>query len=199
MFVKEIPRLIIFYTLILGIFSSIIIRSGVHFVWKFFTKKGIISPLRMLILKDAKEQLPFEIDEREIFYELVDISSIHYAENMIRKRQIDAVMFAVSDFGDTKFSSLLLIAKAYGVACVHPKIMPYMKHFSRTDTFVAGVPVVSLSAVSITPWQRIIKRIMDIIFSLFFLILAFPIMLVVYIGIWLEDSSGPIIYRNRRI
>lgn len=74
-----------------------------------------------------------------------------------------------------------------------------MTHFSQENSFLGGIPVVVLQAVSITPTEMIIKRILDIFLSIIFIILTFPVMIIAYIGIKIEDSTGPIIYKNRRI
>ena len=79
------------------------------------------------------------------------------------------------------------LAKTYGIMCSYPQIMSYMKHFSREESFIGGMPVITLRAVSITPWGHIVKRIFDIIFSLFFIFLTLPVMIIVFIGIKIED------------
>lgn len=72
---------------------------------------------------------------------------------------------------------------------MYQKIQPHTQHLSRRDTFLAGIPVTELNTVSITPWQRIVKRGLDIIVSCVGIIILSPIMLVIYIGIKLEDRS----------
>jgi lipopolysaccharide/colanic/teichoic acid biosynthesis glycosyltransferase len=62
-----------------------------------------------------------------------------------------------------------------------------------------GVPVIRFSAVTITPMEHLVKRILDIILSGIFLILLSPIFLVIALLIYFEDPSGPIIFRNRRV
>lgn len=59
--------------------------------------------------------------------------------------------------------------------------------------------VVESSALSISPWERIMKRIFDIVFSFVSIILFSPLLLIIALCIKIEDPSGPIIYRNRRI
>lgn len=199
-FSKEIPRLIIFYTLILGTVFSIFLRIFVDFFWKFLQKKKFFHKQKILLIQENKdEDLPFEIDFSEAKYERVDMYEVNKIEALVRSGQVDAILVVSAQIFEKKFEPILTLARIYGVRCVHPQIMPNMRHFSREETYLAGVPVFSLSAVSITPWERVLKRIVDIFLATFFLILASPIMIIAAVGIWLEDRSGPIIYRNRRI
>lgn len=199
-FFKEIPRLIIFYTLFLWIFFSILIRTGFHAIWKYFSKKNIFSKPKILVIRENENQkLPFALDLGEASYEITSIHQSNQIEDFIRSGNIDVIMMVSSDFGNPAVQPILSLAKTYGITCVHPRIMPYMKHFSQTEDFFAGIPVVSLSSISIMPWERVLKRIIDIILSIIFIILSLPLMIIAAIGIYLEDNSGPIVYRNRRI
>lgn len=63
---------------------------------------------------------------------------------------------------------------------------------------IAGIPVVEVKETPLDGWGRILKRIFDIIFSLFFLILFSPVLLFAAIAIKL-DSRGPVIYKNKRV
>jgi len=51
------------------------------------------------------------------------------------------------------------------------------------------MPVVELNTVSITLWMRIIKRIMDVVGAIFFLTITSPLLLIIAIGIKIEDPS----------
>jgi len=63
---------------------------------------------------------------------------------------------------------------------------------------VAGIPVVEVKKTPLEGWGRIIKRIFDIIFSLFFIIIFSPVLIIAVIIIKL-DSRGPVIYKNERV
>ncbi len=63
---------------------------------------------------------------------------------------------------------------------------------------IAGVPIVEVKKTPLDGWGRIAKRIVDIIGSLFFIILFSPIMLLTALIIKL-DSRGPIFYKNERV
>jgi len=63
---------------------------------------------------------------------------------------------------------------------------------------IAGIPIVEVKKTPLEGWGRIIKRIFDIIFSLGFIILFSPILIITALAIKLE-SRGPIIYKNERV
>lgn len=199
-FFKEIPRLIIFYTLIFGTFFSIVFRGLVHILWHFLHSKNIFQKQKILLVQENKnDDLPFVMDFSEVIYERADIYEVNHIENMVRSGEIDAILVVSKNIFEKKFEPILSLARIYGVSCAYPRIMPDMRHFSQEEIFVGGVPAISLSSVSITPWERVLKRILDIILALIFIIISLPFMMIAAIGIWLEDRSGPIIYRNRRI
>jgi len=63
---------------------------------------------------------------------------------------------------------------------------------------VAGIPVVEVKKTPLDGWGRIMKRIFDVIFSAFFIIIFSPILILAAIMVKL-DSRGPIIYKNERV
>lgn len=63
---------------------------------------------------------------------------------------------------------------------------------------LAGVPVVEIKRTRLDGWGRVAKRIFDICFSLFAIILTSPITLVSAVIILLE-TGRPIIYKNERV
>jgi lipopolysaccharide/colanic/teichoic acid biosynthesis glycosyltransferase len=63
---------------------------------------------------------------------------------------------------------------------------------------IGGIPIIELRLTRLTGWNRIIKRLMDIIVSLFLIIIFSPILLVIYIIIAIE-TGWPGIYKNERV
>lgn len=63
---------------------------------------------------------------------------------------------------------------------------------------IGGVPIIELRRTSLGAWGRIAKRIFDIIFSVFILIITLPITLISAIII-LFETGLPIIYKNERV
>lgn len=63
---------------------------------------------------------------------------------------------------------------------------------------LAGVPVVELKRTPLDGWGRIIKRMFDIVMSVFVLVIISPLLLLVAFIILIETGT-PIIYKNERI
>ncbi len=61
------------------------------------------------------------------------------------------------------------------------------------------MPVIELTSVSISAWERIMKRIIDIVVSGVGLLILSPFFIIIGIVIKLEDPSGPVFFANRRI
>jgi len=63
---------------------------------------------------------------------------------------------------------------------------------------VSGVPIIEIKKTKLDGWGKIIKRIIDFIYSTILIIIFSPLMLVIAIAIKLEDR-GPAIYKNERV
>jgi exopolysaccharide biosynthesis polyprenyl glycosylphosphotransferase len=63
---------------------------------------------------------------------------------------------------------------------------------------IAGLPIVEVKETPLDGWGRISKRIFDVIFAVFLLILFSPVLLLTAMAIKL-NSRGPIIYKNERV
>ncbi len=61
-----------------------------------------------------------------------------------------------------------------------------------------GIPLVEIKKTPLDGWGRVAKRIMDIIFSLLFLIILSPVFLIIAALVKL-DSLGPVLYRAERV
>lgn len=94
---------------------------------------------------------------------------------------------------------IIRLCEIYGISYAYPKILPHVYELPRHDTFIGGIPVVESISVSISLWERIVKRIFDILISFFGLIILSPLFLIIAVLIQIEDASGPILFRNRRV
>ncbi|MBS9720116.1 undecaprenyl-phosphate glucose phosphotransferase [Tianweitania sp. BSSL-BM11] len=71
-------------------------------------------------------------------------------------------------------------------------------HFRpRSYSFIGQVPMLDIFDKPINDWDSVAKRIFDIVFSLFGIILFSPVMIATAIAIKL-DSKGPILFRQKR-
>jgi exopolysaccharide biosynthesis polyprenyl glycosylphosphotransferase len=63
---------------------------------------------------------------------------------------------------------------------------------------LAGIPMLDLRASALDDYQRMVKRIFDLLFTALFLLLALPLMGLIAVLIWLDDR-GPILFRQHRV
>lgn len=94
-------------------------------------------------------------------------------------------------------AALLLFARQHGLVFNYiPNIFDVQRNHVETDT-ISGVPVISIKNTPLTGWGSVVKRIFDIIVSIFCLVITSPIFLVVAIAIKI-DSPGKILYSAPR-
>ena len=82
------------------------------------------------------------------------------------------------------------------------KFIPAMSEFytgKNTTELLLGYPVISVHQTPLIGWGRVVKRLVDFIFTIILLVPALPIILVFAIVIKATDPSGPVIYRHRRV
>jgi Undecaprenyl-phosphate glucose phosphotransferase len=72
-----------------------------------------------------------------------------------------------------------------------------MRLSPRAYSYIGSVPMLDILDKPINDWDAIAKRIFDIVFSLFGIVLFSPIMLATAIAIKL-DSKGPVIFKQKR-
>ncbi|MCX7735124.1 MAG: sugar transferase [Candidatus Kapabacteria bacterium] len=96
---------------------------------------------------------------------------------------------------------LLKIASICSEKNIIVKIVPdlYDIFMGQVRTLpVYGIPLIEITTEILKPWERIIKRFIDIIFSLLVLVLGIPLWILIAIIIKLE-SKGPILYKQERV
>lgn len=104
-----------------------------------------------------------------------------------------------TDIPDIK--QLMKIASLCAERNIAVKIEPDVYHIfsgqART-MHLYGIPLIDISTQLLKPWQAVIKRMFDIVFSLLVLILGMPLWLLVALLIKLE-SKGPVFYQQPRV
>ncbi len=78
-----------------------------------------------------------------------------------------------------------------------PDLYEIISGHARTNQLY-GIPLIEVNPQLMPVWERKIKRLMDIVFSLIILIITLPITLIVALAIKL-DSEGPVFYKQIRV
>ena len=119
-------------------------------------------------------------------------------EKVLKEIEIEEVFFALPDFSRENLLSLLFMCDKYGIeAKVITDLFGVLS--GRTDLGeLDGIPIYSFGLGKISSVSRILKRLMDVIFSIILLIISIPIWVIVPVLIKL-DSSGPVFFIQKRV
>lgn len=117
-------------------------------------------------------------------------------EDCIREKEISEI--AILDPSATRE----LLEEIITFATVHHISVRYAADIISAKQFsigvLAGTPFILIKRTKLEGWGRIWKRASDIVLATFFIILAFPLFIIIAIAI-AYDSPGPVIYRNIRV
>lgn len=117
---------------------------------------------------------------------------------LVEKHRIDTLFIVSPTVSNDTIMQILHICEGTPVQInLLPELSEFIKGGSSV-TFFDGIPVLQLSEVPMQGVGGIIKRIIDIVFSLFALIVLSPLMLIIAIIIRL-DSPGKAIFRQERV
>jgi exopolysaccharide biosynthesis polyprenyl glycosylphosphotransferase len=119
-------------------------------------------------------------------------------ETILQRHGIEEVLVALPS---TEHDLLLNIIGRCSASSVRIKIRPDMYDIisgqARTNQ-IYGVPLIEITPQLMQPWERVVKRAMDVLVSLLVLIIGMPLWLFIAIAIRL-DSRGPALYRQERV
>ncbi|NLG27254.1 MAG: sugar transferase, partial [Chloroflexi bacterium] len=126
------------------------------------------------------------------------LGTLDEAERVIRECEIDEVVMALPNRAWERVNYLVALLHALPV---HVHVIP--DYFAITlwkasvEEF-AGVPMIDVRAPALSDYQRLIKRVFDVVIGGLVTVLALPVMGLVALAIAL-DSQGPVIYRQQRV
>ena len=119
-------------------------------------------------------------------------------EEVIRSRKIEEVIIALEK------DEANLVEKVIGICertSVYIKVVPGMYDYivgSVKVSHILGAPLIEVFPQIMKSWERILKRVIDVVGSFVALIILLPVYLLLAILIKL-DSKGPILFKQERI
>ena len=119
-------------------------------------------------------------------------------ETIIRRGRIENVIVALEPSEHEVIADILSKLESYNVSV---SIRPDMYHMligTVKVNHLMGVPLIEINQELMPIWQFVVKRSFDVVTSLLFFVLGFPLLLFVSISTKLS-SSGPVFFKQIRI
>ena len=126
------------------------------------------------------------------------LGEINDLNEIIRLQNIEEVIIALENHEHKEVDDIISYLEYSSVVI---KIIPDMRDIllgSVKMTSIFGTPLIEITNDLMPPWQKSLKRILDIVISIIAMIVLTPIYLFVIIGVKLS-SKGPIFYSHERI
>ncbi len=151
---------------------------------------GIVTKEIIKTLKEKKAlgyevvmEMPWFSEDKRGELEKMNLDEIIFTNPRANEKET----FAIIDFANENHIIFKYSADLFATYSANMSVSP-----------LAGVPIVELRRTSLGAWGRVVKRIFDIIVSIFVIIITSPIMLLSVLII-LFETGLPIIYRNERV
>jgi exopolysaccharide biosynthesis polyprenyl glycosylphosphotransferase len=126
------------------------------------------------------------------------LGSINDLSKVLSLMVVDDVVIALPRRAHEEVSHLVAKLHNYPVKVwVIPDYFHLALHKAAVDEF-AGLPMLDLRAPALNDYQRLVKRLFDLIIGTAIQILILPLMLAIAIAIKI-DSRGPALYKQRRV
>lgn len=210
----EIPRLIIFFTFIFGTFWIILERIVLNNIQGYMLSKKIIPKRRLLLIsnKNREEISTFLEDIRNSkIYEImwyVNKESlkngvkylwwIEQIESLINQWKCDEILHIDSDFTKKELLTIWDLSKIFGIRYRYVTNIFDITKSNTTMSLINNIPVIEIKNTPLDNWWRIIKRWADIVWSIIWIIVFSPLMIITAVLIKIDDPKAPVIYKNKR-
>lgn len=211
-----IPRLIILFTLIIGVIGIIIERVILNKLQNILLDKWIISKRKVILINNKDDtSIKSIIDDitSANIYEIVGYINPKKIEhtkmkylwnetdvlNIIKKRDIDEILSIDSDFNSEDLYNIWDFSRIYAIRYRYLTNTFDVTKTNTTISLLNKIPVIEIKNTSLDAWWRVIKRIIDMVGSIIGILLFTPFFLLIWLLIKMEDPDGPVIYKNLRV
>jgi len=219
--ISEVPRLsrmmFIAYWLLMVFFISFG-RIAIRTIQRKLLEAGIGRRRTLIVGWNEKAFKLFDMvrDHRALGYDVVgfvDIKKTHVDETykdcavkgsirklprLINEDGIEEILIALKESSQKKVIDVISMCDGLPVNLkILPDLYDIVMGYGRTDQLY-GVPLIEIMPQMMPAWERKIKRVIDVIVSLFVIVLFFPVWLLIALFIKL-DSRGPVLYSQKRV
>jgi len=118
--------------------------------------------------------------------------------NILKKYPVDQVYIALPHESYLELTKMVAFLQEQTVDVrIVPDIIQFMTLHGQAELF-DGIPLITLQATPLHGWNRLAKRVMDVLFSLIILVMISPLMVLLMVAVRCT-SGGPVFYRQKRI
>jgi len=212
---REVSRLLFVYFVLLDVLFLLAWRVIARLLWRLFRTRGAFER-RVAIAGAGKVGHRIAAAIRE--YGWTGLTLVGYlddgpratenglpllgtlddAPHIICEREVDELIVALPQRAHERMSEL--IAALQNVS-VNIRVVPdyfSLALFRATVEDFGGVPLINLREPALNPYQRLVKRAMDLVLGCVAFVLALPFMGLIALAIKL-DSPGPAIFKQQRV
>ena len=175
----EVPRLIVFFVLILSVLAITLERLCINKIQSILLNHGKLAKRTIAFIMKTPEDDVVEDARLARIYDILgyystealrefDLAHLGSRERLIediRARKIDEILFVNSDYTQDEIEEIFEYARIYGVR--YRYITNYFD-VSKTNTeltFLHKIPFMEIRNIGLTPWGRVVKRVADIVSS----------------------------------
>jgi exopolysaccharide biosynthesis polyprenyl glycosylphosphotransferase len=184
-------RILTIPSLIIGTFK----RSAIFYNKCYKSPSWGYKPFGIVLFDKYEQKDESKIDN------CVDVPIIGFLENLtelVEKYNPEEIIITTDDTDHNKVINIVSFSSDYGIRVkIEPDLYDIFTGQAKTQ-MLYGIPLIEIRTQLMKPWQEVIKRIFDIIFSFLIIVIGMPIWLIVGLLVKL-DSSGPMFYTQPRI
>ncbi len=126
------------------------------------------------------------------------IGSFEDLPQIVKKIKVDEVVLTDANLSKRKTMEIIETCSDNNLTFKYVPEVFSLVSLNFSSELIGSIQAMELKSIPLDGWGRIIKRILDILFSLIFLIILSPIFLIIAILIKLT-SKGQVIYANKRV
>ncbi len=126
------------------------------------------------------------------------LQPISHLPELIEQYEVRDLLIALDSTEHDSLLSIIALCNSHPVSLkIIPDLYDIISGQARTNQ-IYGFPLIEIMPQLMQPWERAVKRTIDIVISATILFVGMPVWLLVALGIKL-DSHGPILYTQKRV
>jgi exopolysaccharide biosynthesis polyprenyl glycosylphosphotransferase len=123
---------------------------------------------------------------------------INKLRSVVQRRRVEEVILSLGNLPHKRVMHIIGLLEQLPVSIkIEPDLYGLVMGQARTQQ-IYGFPLIEINPQIMQPWEKTVKRLMDVVFSLLFLTLTAPLFLIIALTIKLE-SPGPVFFKQKRV